>query len=259
MLRDRITEGHGAQRLRPLDEAAAEAVVRVRMEAFVWHELTGEGTEPPAEKFLFPFTAEEVYQFRRNANSELRPFLRLLQDRYAQLIAPPPAPAPVINAIVPDQVPPHEPKAVRILGSHFRPEVSVFLRGQPITPVTYHSNEGPTEVIEITTPVGLLGEVEVRVQAADDSQRFATGKLRFVDLPPRPYALHVDREKIRKRRVELHLNQTQLGEQVGVSQWRISRFETNRWDPPDGTIERIVAALGGTVIDYRKKAPGAGA
>jgi DNA-binding XRE family transcriptional regulator len=257
MLHDRITEGHGVQRLRPLDDAAAQAVVRARMDAFVWQELAAEGAAAPADQPLFPFTTEEVRQLRIEANSELRPFLRLLQDRYAQSIAPPPPPAPVITAILPAQVPPHEPKAVRIEGRHFRPEVTVFLAGRAMSPVTYHPNEGSTEVIEITTPVGLLGEVEVRVQA-DDSRRFATAKLRFVDSPPRPYAQYVDREKIRTRRMEMGMNQTQLGGRVGVTQTNISRFELNRWSPPDEVIERIVTALGGTVVDFRKDDPGAG-
>ena len=107
MLHDRITEGYGAQRLRPLDDAAAQAVVRARMDAFVWGELAATGTVPPADQPLFPFTTEEVRQLRIDANSELRPFLRLLQDRYAQRIVVSPAQAPVISAIVPDQVPPH--------------------------------------------------------------------------------------------------------------------------------------------------------
>src|SRR5207248_49989 len=113
MLRDRITEGYGVQRLRPLDDAAAEAVVRARMDAFVWRELAAEGIAPPADQPLFPFTAEEVRQLRIEATSELRRFLRLLQDRYAQLIAPPPPSAPVITAILPEQIPPHQQNAVR--------------------------------------------------------------------------------------------------------------------------------------------------
>jgi DNA-binding XRE family transcriptional regulator len=258
MLRDRITESHRAQRLRPLDDAAAHAVVRARMDAFVWRGLAAEGITVPDDRPLFPFTAEEVRQRRMEANSELRPFLRLLQDRYAKMIAPSLSPAPVITAVLPAQVPPHEPKAVRIEGRHLRPEVNVFLGGRPITPVTYHPNEGSTEVIEITTPAGLLGEVELRVQATDDSQRFATTKLRFVDPLPRPYAQHVDREKVRKRRTELGLNQTQLGARVGVNQTNISRFERDKWDPPDEVIHQIVVALGGSVADFRKGAPGAG-
>jgi DNA-binding XRE family transcriptional regulator len=258
MLHDRITEGYGAQRLRSLDDAAAQAVVRARMDTFVWCDLAPEGTVPPADQPLFPFTAEEVRRLRIEAGSGLRDLLRLLNDRYAQLIAPPRPPAPIITTITPAQVPPHEPKAVRIQGRHFRPEVTVFLAGRPITPITYHPNEGSTEVIEIITPVGLLGEIEVRVQAVNDSQRFATAKLRFVDSLPRPYALHVDRDKIRNRRVTMNLSQTQLGAEAGVNQTNISRFERNRWNPPDEIIERIAAALGGTVTDFRKDAPGAG-
>jgi DNA-binding XRE family transcriptional regulator len=258
MLHDRITEGYGVQRLRPLNDAAAEAVVRTRMDAFVWRELAAEGIAPPDDQPLFPFTTGEVRDLRIEANSDLRDFLRLLQDRYAKFIAPSPPPAPLITAVLPAEVPPDEPNAVRIQGKHFRPEVTVCLAGRPITPVTYHPNQGSTEVIEITTPVGLLGEVEVRVQAADDSQRFATTKLRFVDAPPRPYAQYVDREKIRRRRLKQGLNQTQLGAHVGVSQTKISQFERNQWHPSDDTIERIVAALGGTVADFRKDATGAG-
>jgi DNA-binding XRE family transcriptional regulator len=259
MLRDRITEGYNVQLLRSLDDAAARAIVRARMDAFVWRELDAEGAVPPADRPLFPFTVEEVSQLRRDANSELRPFLRLLQDRYAQLIAPSPPPAPVITAILPGQVPPDEPKAVRIQGNHFRPEVSVSLAGRPITPVTYHPNEGSTEVIEITTPVGFLGEVEVRVQAVDDSRRFATTKLLFVDPPPRPYSQYVDRQKMRQRRSdELKLNQTQLGDLVGVNQARISAFERGKWHPSDDFIERLAQALGCTIADFRKDANGGG-
>lgn len=258
MLRDRITEGYGVQRLRPLDDSAAQAVVRARMEAFVWRELAPEKTAPPTDQPLYPFTPEEVRRLRMDANSELRPFLRLLQDRYAQLIAPPSPPTPVITAILPGQVLPHVPTAVRIQGKNFRPEVTVFLAGRPIAPVTYHANEGTTEIIEITTPVGLLGEIEVRIQAADDSQRFATAKLWFVDPPPRPYASHMDRAKIKKRRLALNLSQTQLGARVGLNQTRVSSFETGKWDPSDEVIMKMVTALDGTIADFRKDAPGGG-
>jgi hypothetical protein len=258
MLRDRITEGHGVQRLRPLDDTVAQAVVRARMDGFVWRELASERTVPPPEQPLFPFTVEEVHQLRIDANSELRPFLRLLQDRYERRIAVFRVPAPLISAILPEQVPPHEPTVVQIQGNHFQPEVLVFLNGRPITPVLPQPNEGSTEVIEITTPIGLLGEVEVRVQAADDPQRFATAKLLFVDPPPRPYAQHVDREKIKKRRLELGMSPGGLGAEAGVSGGWLGRFERNSWNPSDDVIERIVSALGGTVADFRKDAPGAG-
>jgi hypothetical protein len=258
MLHDRITEGYGVQRLRPLDDGPAQAVVRTRMDAFVWRELAVEGIGPPDDQPLFPFTADEVRRIRIEASSDLRDFLRLLQKSYEERIAPPPSPAPIITAIFPARVPPHEPTAVRIHGSHFRPEVTVFLAGRLISPVIYHPNEGSMEVIEITTPVGLLGEVEVRVQAADDAQRFATTKLQFVDPPPRPYAQYVDREKIRKRRTELGKSARTLGAEAGVTGPWIGRFEHNTWNPSDDVIERIVAALGGTVADFRKDAPGAG-
>ncbi len=109
MLLRRITEGHRVQPLRTLNDATAEAVVRARMDAFVWRELATEGVTIPEGQPLFPFSANEVRRLRIEANSELHPFLRLLQDRYEKLIAPPPPPAPVITAILPAQVPPHEP------------------------------------------------------------------------------------------------------------------------------------------------------
>jgi hypothetical protein len=259
MFRDRITQGHGVQRLRPLNAATAQAIVRARMDAFVWRELAGEGIGPPANAPLFPFGADAIDELRVEANSELRPFLRLLQDRYVKLITPAPLPAPVITAVLPMQVPPHEPTALRIKGRHFRPEVGVFLAGRPITPVTYHPNEGSMEVIEVTTPVGLLGEVEVRVQAADDPSRFATANLRFTDSLPRPYARHIDRGKMKKRRKEMGLIQLAIGTQVGLTAKKISDFELDRWNPSDDIIERIVSALGGTLADFRKDAPGGSA
>jgi hypothetical protein len=256
MLHDRITEGYGVQRLLPLTDEAAEAVVRARMDAFAWRELVAAATAPPVDQPLFPFTAATVHQLRTEANSEVRPFLRLLQDRYAQLIAPQPPPAPVITAVLPAKVPSHEAKAVRIQGRHFRPEVAVLLANHKIIPVTYHPNEGSTEVLEITTPVGLLGEVEVRVQAADDSQRFATVKLRFEDPVPRPYAQHLDRQKFRRRREEMGLWQIDVARKVdGLTARSISDFEVNHWNPPDEIIELIATALGRSVADFRKDAP----
>jgi DNA-binding XRE family transcriptional regulator len=97
------------------------------------------------------------------------------------------------------------------------------------------------------------------VQAADDSHHFATARMRFMDSFPRPYSVHVDRDKIKKRRVERHLNQSQLGALIGQHQTNISRFERNRWDPSDEVIEQIAAALSATVADFRKDAHGAGA
>jgi hypothetical protein len=256
MLHDRITEGHGVQRLRSLDDRTAQAVLRARMDAFVWEELAAEKFVPPGDQPLFPFTAEEVRQLRIHANSELRPFLRLLQDRYEQLITPTPPPAPVITEVIPSQVVPHEPTAVRIHGRHFRPEVAVFLAGRPITPITCHVNDGQTEVIEITTPVGHLGAVELRVQAADDPQRFATAQLTFVDTPPRPYWRYVGRDKFKARRRELGMTQGQLGKALQEPAWKVGNFENDHWQAPDEFIERLARALGRTVADFRKDAPG---
>lgn len=66
--------------------------------------------------------------------------------------------------MAPGRGPPYEPKAVRIRGQHFRPEVQVA-GGRSVGPVTYHRNDGQTEVIEVVPPVRLLGEVE-RIAAA---------------------------------------------------------------------------------------------
>lgn len=256
MLLRRITEGAGAQRLTPLDDVAAQSLVRARMDAFVWKELAANGVVAPPDQPLFPFTKEEVRQHRIDANSEPGPFLRLLQSQYARRIAPPPPTKPTITAVEPSQVLPYAPTTVRLFGQHFGPDAKVFLAGKPI-PVTTRDPEGTTEVLEITTPAGHFGDVEVRVQSSDDPNCFATTQLCFVDPVPTPYAQHVDRQKMRNRREELGLTQTQLGAQVGINQTRISQFERRKWDPSDEEVERIAHALGQTVVDFRLDDPGA--
>ena len=56
-------------------------------------------------------------------------------------------------------------------------------------------------------------------------------------------------ERIRSLRAELGLTQKELGERCGMADSAIRRYESNRGNPTQETIQRIAAALGVSVAD----------
>jgi DNA-binding XRE family transcriptional regulator len=216
------------------------------MQAAVWSQLVD--GKPPEDEPYFPFTAGEVRQMRIDSGGELRTFLQLAQQGLERRLNAPPKPPPRetirLTAIEPREVMSHEPTAVLIQGENLPAEVRVLFAGQTVLaqPVCRPA-EGQ---IDATTPTGLVGDVEVRVEARDDPDNAACLLLRFVEREvPRPYCRHIDRRRLKARREELKLTQKDVAQQVGSLQPYISRLETGRWtDAPDELFVRLAEVYG---------------
>lgn len=133
----------------------------------------------------------------------------------------------------------HEPTAVLVRAENLPAEVRVLFAGQPaLTPPVCRPNAGE---IDVTTPVGLVGDVEVRIEAADDQGNADAAVLRFTERQvPRPYHQHLDRQRLRARREQLGLKQKDVAELVGSKQPYISSLETGKWaDAPDELYARL--------------------
>jgi hypothetical protein len=239
MLIDRMVEGYGAQTLPSLDDATARELVRERMRATVWSQLVDE--EPPAGEPCCPFTAEEVRQMRIDTGGELRAFLHRAQQEFEQRLTAPPKPPLLtihLTSIEPREVMSHEETPVLIRGENLPAEVQVLFAGQPASalPVCRPS----LGEIDATTPVGLVGDVEVQVKAADDPGNGGTLMLRFMEREvPRPYREHIAGERLKARRLELGLNQKEVAERLQSSHPDISQLSRAKgWQPYISKLEK---------------------
>lgn len=228
MLTDRMVNGHGAQALPALDEETACELVRSRMNAAVWSKLCENA--PPADEPCFPFTDAEIRHFRIDVGGEPRPFLQRLQqefDRRVNGTPPRPKRAIQLHAIEPREVVAHEPTPLLIRGTDFPVDVRVLFDGQPAaTPPVCRPAAGE---IDVTTPTELEGEIELRVEAAEDPNNGVSLPLRFIAKPPaRPYCRSIDRQRLKARREECGLTQQAVAERVGFSPAYISHVETGR-------------------------------
>jgi hypothetical protein len=242
---DRMTEGHGAHSLRALDDATAQEVIRERLRVAVWEPL-GEG--PPEGEPCFPFTVEELRRLRIDTGGELRAFLQRAQGVFEKRLSSPVRPLirpPLhLTSVEPREVISHEPTVLLIRGENIPNEVKVFFDGQPAPPEPV-CRPGVGE-IDVTTPTELVGDIEVRVEAADDPKNRGSLTLRFVKREvPRPYCKHIDRQKLRACREQLKLTQKDAAEMVGTKQPYISKLETGRWsDAPDDLYARLAESYG---------------
>jgi hypothetical protein len=147
----------------------------------------------------------------------------------------------------------HEATAVLIRGENFPAEVRVLFAGQP-TEIPPVCRPGAGE-IDVTTPAGPMGDVEVSVEAADDSANADNLMLRFMEREvPRPYRKHLAGQRLKSRRQELQLTQKEVAEQVrslpsGISElsrvkdWQpyISRVENESWDKAPDELYVLLA------------------
>jgi hypothetical protein len=255
MLFDRMVEGHGPQVLSPLDDGTAQELVQERMRAAVWAQLAD--VERPPEQPCFPFTADEVRRMRIDANGELRAFLQRAQQEFESRLnspqPPPPRPRIRLAGVEPREVMSHEATAVLIRGENLPAEVRVLFAGQPAeTPPVCRPAAGE---IDLTTPVGLVGDVEVRVEAADDAGNGDGVVLRFMERQvPRPYHKHIDVQRLRARREQLGLTQKQVADRVGSFQPYISRLEREKWlDAPDDLFVLLAEVYGVPLSSFVKQ------
>jgi hypothetical protein len=256
MLFDRMVEGHGPQILLPLDDATARELIQERMRAVVWVHLLD--ARPPADQPCFPFSAAEVRQLRIDTGGELRFFLQRAQQEFEARLKSPARPqqrTPIrLIGIEPREVMSHEPTAVLIRAENLPAEVRVLFDGQEAeTPPVCRPAAGE---IDVTTPVGPVGDVQVRVQAAEGPDNGDCVVLRFMERPvPRPYHQHIDGQLLKKRREQLGLSQKQVADLVSSLQPTISRLETGRRKgnpPPDDLFVRLAEVYGKPLSSFVK-------
>ncbi len=254
MLIDRMTEGYGAQVLKPLDDTTAQELVKVRMTAAVWSRLAD--VERPPDLPCFPFTADEVRKMRIDAGSELRGCLQRAQEEFEKRLdsrCPRTLPLRIqLTEVEPREVVSHETSAVLICGKNLPADVRVLFNGQPVEmpPVCRPA----TGEIDVTTPAGLVGDVEVRVEAADDPNNSDSVQLHFMQRPvPLPYCEHIDPQKLKDRRRELGLTQKQAGDWVGKKPWEIGKLERAEWkDAPDELYARLAQVYEAPLSSFLK-------
>lgn len=250
---DRMIEGHGAQSLRPLDPISAREVVLTRLRDAVWDKLPG--CAPPPDRPCFPFKEDEIGVMCREAGGELRVFLQLIQQRFDTLLnAPPQVPPPPITltSIEPREVISHEQTPVLITGTNLPGAIIITIGGQPPpSPPVCRPDDGQ---IDVTTPTGLQGDVEIVVQDEQHPDNVARIILRFVTASvPRPYCQHIDGTKLRERREALGLTQNRVGHQIGSYQARISQLERESWgNAPDELYVKLAALYQRPLSDFRK-------
>ena len=282
MLFDRMVEGHGPQLLTPLDDATAQELVQGRLQAAVWS-LLPDANLPLGEPF-FPFTDAEIRQMRIETGGELRGFLQRAQqdfDRKVSLLSsenqgdegtlitlpPPPPPRQIkLTGIEPREVMSHEETPVLIRGENFPQDVRVLFAGKAAdNPPTCRPDAGE---IDVTTPVGHVGDVEIRVEAADDAGNGDFLLLRFMERPvPRPYRLHIDGQRLRARRQELSMTQREAADRVRslksdiselqrVKNWQpyICRVEAESWNnAPDELYVRLAELYGKPLSSFLRQ------
>jgi hypothetical protein len=254
MLVQRMNAGRGAIQLRALDDEMAQAVIQQRMEHAVWQRLAPE--RPPDGEPFFPFSANDIQQMRTDTNSELRTFLIRAAQRYAEWIQTPwepPKRLPIrLTSIDPCKVRSLEPKPILLQGENFPADVQVFFAGQQAERVTCRPEQGQ---IDVTTPTGLKGEVEVRVQAADDAGNAACLPIFFQEREevPKPYHQHIDRKLLKERRQQLKLTQRQVEKQLGKSASFLTALETGRSKPGDDIFDKLAQIYQRPLEEFRKK------
>lgn len=98
--RDRMIASFGPQRLAPLSQKNALALIKARMNAFVWDQL--ENCHPPENEPYFPFSESNIETLRKDSNRELRGFLKAARVMYDQLLqSSPPSTSTAAPALVP--------------------------------------------------------------------------------------------------------------------------------------------------------------
>jgi hypothetical protein len=245
MLVQRMVEGDGAQLLSPLDDETAEELVRERLRAAdIWRRLALDGLPP--DQPCYPFTAQQIRQMRIDTGGELRAFLLRAQRDFRQRLTAspppsrPPSPRPRIRltGIEPLEVMSHPPSPVRIRGENLPAEVRVLFAGHLAPQIVCRPEVGE---ITATTPAGLLGDIEVRVEAVDDSSNGADLSLTFLSRGvPRPYRDHIDGQLLKARRKELGWTQQQVADLIKSKQTYISNLELGKWKkPPDEMYARL--------------------
>ncbi len=239
---DRMTASYSVQDLPALDDATAKALVRRRMDHFVWAQLPGQG--PPVGEPLFPFKEDDIPPLRKQAEGKLRDFLQIVRAAYCKrLTMQPPIKLIQIN---PPQLFSNAPQPVTISGENIPPLVDVFFGQQQAVQVQCDHNQG---CIVAVPPKGLTGPVDVRVVAPDGHD--ARIALHFLtNPPPKPYAKSLNRQKIKAKRLELKHTQAQVAAAIGYATGYIGQLENKHNNPPDAVFDKIAAFFGTPLEDF---------
>lgn len=259
-LRDRLYQG-GLKRLQPLDAATAELVVRQLMAWEVWQPL---GKSPPDADGLYPFDKLQIQEIRKGINSELRPFLKRMQEEFDRLLQSElqrkqkPQSQLLLLGIEPRSVISGEQTLVTIRGQHLPDAVQVLFDGIPLPPnaiVHYAPGEGILRLLP--SPHLQVGEVEVRVEERGNPQNSDSLNLTVhADDLPRPFCQSMDAKKFRERRKYLmrldpKFTQKWVAEQIGHNAYKLSQFETGKWNnAPDEIYEKLANLYSKPLSDF---------
>jgi hypothetical protein len=252
---DRMTLDFGVQKLDELTDRTACPLVQRRMELFVWRELKGKSS--PDGNVYFPFTTDDISRLRRDAGGELRTFLRLAQRRYEELIEQPLSTPPLqLLRLEPAEVMSTDPTPVVIHGRHLPSLVEVSFAGGQAVQLSSQPAQG---TIEVTSPVGLRGDVTVEVREAGNPDNRGTLVVLFKDRinevrVPKPYYAHIDPQRLRKKRLELKLKQVWVAGQLKYNNANISNYELGKWKaPPDDLLEGMARLYGCPLSDFLRQ------
>ena len=215
---------------------------------------------------LFPFNADQIQKFRIDTGGEPRPFLQSLNAFFERWLDGQPSPTKplVLTSVSPQEVPSDEPTPLLLKGEHLPLNVVVTFDGTP-SPQPAVCRPGNGE-IDVTPPTGLVGDVTVAVQAAENADNNATITLRFTREPEpmKPYWKVLDAGKFKSCRVDLMTNfrtterpftQAWVAEQVGLTPSQLGRLENNRWlDAEDDLYEKFADLYGRPLRDFLKDA-----
>lgn len=247
----RMAASGGILDLQPLTNEVAIEIVRERMKRLVWDQLTS--VSCPSDQPVFPFREDEIYQLRKDADGSLRTFLEKVRAAYLEkldcVVNSPPS-AARLHSLFPVEALSHEPTRVTIRGERLPLAVEVYFGEAPAQHITTHPEKG---TIEVTTPTGITGSVEVRVVNADSKQEL--GRLEFTFLEQRlpPLCDRVDRKKLRDRREALKLSQTLVAQKLNTYQQRIGKFERGQAGLDDHELETMAQLYGQSIRDYIKR------
>ncbi len=233
---DRLTEGRGVYQLRPLDEAAAKDLIRVRMQRGVWDRLSD--TAPPDHDGIFPFTNDVIQQILTKSNRELRTFLYEAQDGFEKLLKP--EEAIEVVKVQPDEVWCDEETKIMIGFKNTPPSVRVFIEQKELPT----SSRGQPGEIEVTIPCGLAGDVTLRIASVHQSVNAVEVPVRVRQLP-RPLKQWVDGAKVQNRLDELGLQLKKTANQIGFPSYhKLKKLMAEELeDAPDELYEKLSVVL----------------
>lgn len=229
MMLDRLLEDRGAEELPPLDATSSQHLVALRLQRGLWERAPE--IERPTDQPLYPFTLAEVEAARRASGGELRAFLQEMNRRFQAWVdgkgpVPPPPPPPLqILRLSPPHGRRDESQLLTIHAAGLPAQVSVlFNETPPPTPPVADPKAG---TVSVPTPLGLAGEVRLRIADVLEPTRLAEARMNFHSPSPLLPIERVDYAKIKTVREGIvpKLFQSKVTELLGLKEGYLSRLE----------------------------------